>query len=82
LAQGFEILVLVPARAHAEHGHRRKALLDELAGDQDRIVEPADHEQRLGAGRLGLRDLDREIARRRVVGDLLDDLIGHAELGQ
>ena len=82
LAQRLEILILVPARAHAQHRHRRPALLDQFAGEQDRVVEAADHQQRFGAGRLGLGDLDREVARRRIVGDRLGDLVGHVELRQ
>ena len=37
-------------------------------------------QQRLGAGRLGLGHLDREVARGRIVGDGLGDLVGHVEL--
>ena len=80
LAERLEILVLVPARPHAEHAHRRPALLDQLARQQDRVVEAADHQQRVGAGGLGLGHLDRKIARGRIVGDRLVDLVGHVEL--
>ncbi len=81
LAQGLEVLVLVPARPHAHDGHRRPALLDHFAGEQNGIVEPADHQQCVGAGRLGLGDFHRQVARRRIVGDRLDDLVRHVELG-
>ena len=72
LAQRLEILVFVPARPHAQDRLRRPALLDQFPRDQHRIVEPADDEQRVGIARLGLRHFDGKIARRRIVGDLVE----------
>ena len=79
LPKRLEVLILVPARPHAQDRLRRPALLDQLARQQHRVVEPADHEQRVGIGRLGLRHFDGQVARGRIVGDLLGDRVRHVE---
>ena len=81
-AQRLDILVLVPARPHAEDRLRRPALLDQFARQQHRVVEAADHEERVGVDRLRLGYFDREIERCRIIGDLLGDGVRHVEFRQ
>jgi hypothetical protein len=77
LAERPEILILVPARPHAQHRRRRPALLDQFARQQHGVVEAAHQQQHIGSGAPGLGDLDRQVTRRGIVGHGLHDLIGH-----
>jgi hypothetical protein len=56
------------------------ALLYELAGYEDGVIQAAHHDERFGAARFGFRHLHREVARRGVVRDRVHHLVGHGEL--
>ena len=71
----------VPGAAlrHAQNRQRRPALLDQLTREQDGIVQSADRQKSLRPGGFGLGDLHGEVACGRIVGDGLEDLVGHGK---